>query len=216
MVMKAFLSALLATLIGCATVPEAAKQYQEPMSPDPEPGKVVNLTFHVDTSCPAADRAAMYKAADIWRSQTGQMANIRFVHDLDYDSIVGLYSHTYDGHNMLSCLPQDASSVKASDEASPGGAWTLGWVVPLGGIHNDAGAPVRMSIVTERCRDPKFRLSVYLHEFGHALGLKHDDYFDTIMFRSTYDGKTTCLRKRDLEAYCEVNNCGTTQTYPCE
>lgn len=215
--MKKYLFLLLCFVLGCGgcgvQVPPPAP---EPMTPDPGPGTKVTVVLHVDTGCPGPDIAAMYKAADIWRSQTGQLADIRFVRDLDYESVIGLYQHTYNGDNMLTCVTSDSDQVKTMDGGQEPGAFTLGWVLPARGIKAPGGGPVHVSMVSDRLRGERYRTAVYLHEFGHVLGLKHIDAFDTIMWHSTYDGKTTCLKKRDLEQFCDVHECGTTQTFPCE
>lgn len=201
---------------GACAEPPMSTVPSGPMSPDPEPGRPVELVVHADTSCSRQDVKAMHEAADTWKAQSGLLANIRIVHDLDYSSVIGLYGHTYNGDTLLTCVPEDSPEVKFHDGDGKAPSVTLGWVYPPRGMKSPGKEPVHISMVSDRLRGNSFRKSVYLHEFGHALGLAHIESFDTVMWPSTYDGKTTCLKKPDLDQFCEVHDCGTTQTFPCE
>ena len=85
-----------------------------------------------------------------------------------------------------------------------------------GGIHNPAGSRVIGGFVADRISSLGVRTQVMIHEFGHALGLPHVGARQAMMYPSADPHRTDCLKKPDLVAICDVNECGKYKMIPCE
>lgn len=203
---------LLALLVGCGKPAIAPIRTLEPLVPDiSEPVRPV-VTIHADTEFSDDDKAAIAGACRIWNYQTNGIVNITVVYDLDFNDMTALQAHMTNGDNYIVSLESWMPSVVAMDGED---AKVLGWMGPAGGIHNPWGLPVHGAFVADRLND-KNRLQVFVHEFGHLLGLSHLPEVQATMYPHIVNGRKACLHKPDLEAFCRVNECGTHTMYPCE
>ncbi len=204
--MKRLLVLLFVFLAACARpqIGEIAHGATPPLAPV--------LTFHMDTDFTPQERADASEAATLWNKQTGGVARLTLVFDLDFNSLNSIES--LKDSNVIVRAESGMNLVTQADESSGCSGCVLGWMTS-GGIHNVTHDPVRGVFVADRLDDAS-RLQVMLHEFGHALGLPHIGSRQAIMYPSLQPGKSSCLKKPDLVAFCEVNECGSAQMVPCE
>lgn len=192
--------------------------------PGHEPTRAPVVTLHMDTDFTVDERAVIQAAADAWRKQTGGLAVITLDYDLDFTSVSNLAEHQLRGDHLVaraegwmdmvsyedSDCPQDEPVTERNEHEC-----VLGWVTS-GGIHNPMGQPIHGAFVMDRLQEPGLLIQVVLHEFGHALGLPHLGAIQAVMYPSAFAKRTACLKLPDLQAFCQVNACGNTKTYPCE
>lgn len=221
--MRLIIVAVLVWLATCAqacSVPTVGQ-----LVPGAENPKAPFVVLHMDTDFTPSERANAQKAADIWHRQTGGLAIIVLDWDLDFSSISNLAEQQLSLHHLVVRAESGMRIVQDADDDScpPDNVitpWdehqcTLGWMTS-GGIHNPFHRPIHGAFVVDRIADSNLQLLVMLHEFGHALGLPHVDAVQAIMYPSAIRTKTACLRQADLQAFCQVNDCGSTKMVPCE
>ncbi len=163
------------------------------------------ITLHMDTEFTAEERADANNAALLWNKQTGGVAKITLLYDLDFNSPSEL--ERLQDSNLVIRAESDMRVVVAMDNGCVG--CVLGWMTS-GGLHNVGHGPINGAFVVDRI-PRESRTQVMLHEFGHALGLPHVPARQAIMYPSLQAGQSTCLKKPDLVAFCEVNECGSAQ-----
>ncbi len=169
--------------------------------------------IHADSAFSIPERNAIDDSAKVWNLQTGGLAKITIVYDLDFDSLTSIQEHISDKHHLMARMESWMSSVQDVDTY---GAKVLGWVSPSGGIHNPWKKPIFVAFVMDRMLDRAYTMQVMVHEFGHVLGLPHLASPQALMYPSIIVGRSACLKKPDLAAFCEVAECGTVQMVPCE
>jgi len=202
------LAALVTAVVACAP----AATYRQPTArtslgalvPDVEDLKPAAVTLHLDVDFTPVEREAMTAAASIWFRQTSGLAAITLTWDLDFDDMSGLRYHEMLGHNTVVRLTSDLETTAAVDKESGCNSCVLGFMT-AGGIHS--GKPIHGAFIVDRLITPNRMLQVFLHEFGHVLGLSHRPERHAIMFASIVDGKTPCLKRPDLVGFCDVNDC---------
>jgi len=183
--------------------------------PGAESVRPARAELHMDVDFTESERADAAKATDIWRKQTGGLADIRLVYDLDFNDLAGLNEHLELNHSVVVRRTSEQDSVVAADAEAQCDGCVLGWM-NSGGIHAPGHKPIHGAFVVDRFTMPGIQLQVMLHEFGHVLGLPHVEARQAIMYPSVVLGRTQCLKKSDLVAFCDVNECGSTVLYPCE
>ncbi len=203
---------------GCAAPqvmphPPTMKEALGGLVPNAEEPKAPTVVLHVDTDFTSEERAEMEDAAAIWYVQTSHLAVIALVYDLDFSDMANLKAHVDADDNLVARMESWMRAVQEGDQPH---AMVLGWVSPGGGIHNPEHAPTHVAFVTDRFLDRDMALQVITHEFGHVLGLPHVASRQSIMYPSINRGRKVCLKKADLTAFCEVNECGTVRMLPCE
>lgn len=204
---------IAAGCINCKSVPSpTVKTLLESMVPDVSEPEKASVVLHFDTSFNESERSVIADAAKIWKVQTGGLADIKTVYDVDFESLVGLQEHVERGENIIVKLEAWMPQVQAMDESGK----ALGWMGPSGGIHNPWKKPIHGAFVPERWVDRDYSLQVVVHEFGHVLGLPHAAPIQGIMYPSVIVGRKACLKTSDLAAFCQVNSCGTVRMVPCE
>ena len=179
--------------------------------PTIEPKAIV----HCDTAFTTDERQQLFAAADLWKRQTSGLAEVTLVFDVDFASTSNIQNHVDLQHNMM--LQLESWMPAVSDE---GTAKTLGFVSPSGGIHNPWHKPLTVGFVVDRVApngisDATLK-QIALHEFGHVFGVPHQLAMNAIMFPSAVKTDSVCLKRPDLAAFCQVNDCGTRRMYPCE
>ncbi len=186
-----------------------------PGATEPIPAKI---TIHADVDFVPSERAWFSTAANTWRLQTGGLAQVTMVYDLDFTSTSNLRKHVDDGDNLMLRADSFMEIVQKMDleDCPPDKACVLAWVNPSGGIHNPWHKPVNSVFIPDRYPDAKYATLVILHEMGHMLGLPHLNQVQSIMYPSIVPQRTACLKKADLNAFCDANECGTTILHPCE
>ena len=181
------------------------------------PTKAPSATIHCDTGFTADERKQLLEAADTWKRQTSGLASITLMFDVDFTSTIDIQSHAEAGHNLMLQLESWMPMVQRQDGS---GGLLLGVVSPSGGIHNPWRKPLTVGFVVDRLApdgvsDATLK-QIALHEFGHVLGVPHQAAANAIMFQHAIATASVCLKKPDLAAFCQVNECGTYKMYPCE
>ena len=212
--------ALIVTLVACAPAPN----YQRPtartalsaMVPDADDLKPASATMHMDVDFTSEEREDLATSVGIWSRQTSGLAAIWLIYDLDFNDLIGLREHVFMDHHTVVRLTGNMRSVESADMEGGCKECVLGWMTE-GGIHNAAHKPVHGAFVVDRLINQNRRIQVFLHEFGHALGLAHVPQRHAIMYESVVAGRVTCLKKPDLVEFCNVNNCPPNSLIlPCE
>lgn len=194
--------------VGCRTAQSKVVELA-PMVPDVSAPVPPVVTVHADTDFSDVDKKAIADACHIWSVQTDRLTKITVVYDLDFNDMASVQSVAKDVYivSLESWMP----AVRAMD----GDGIVLGWMGPAGGIHNPWGIKPHGAFVADRLNS-KNRLQVFVHEFGHLLGIPHLPNIQATMFPNIIVGRKACLHKPDLDAFCSVNECGTHTMYPCE
>ena len=218
---KALLAMLaMALVVSCAPVQPAYRQPTartalEAMVPDAEDLKPAQVTLHMDTDFTPSEREDLATSVGIWSRQTSGLAAIWLIYDLDFNDLIGLQDHAFRDHNTVVRLTSELMSVASADLEAGCVGCVLGWMTN-GGIHNERHVPVRGAFVVDRLLTQNRRVQVFIHEFGHVLGLSHVTQRHAIMYPSIAEGRTTCLKQPDLKEFCSVNECGHALLLPCE
>lgn len=205
---KAFVYFLVALILQACAADSVSLKYPKPLAPA--------VTLHGDTSYTAPERKAIEKAADIWREQTGGQANIKIVWDRDPSAVKVDTEHTLRKSSsddlqvvLIDCM------IAAENDLPPCMPTLLGWVDIPGGIHNHEHEPVSVNFIPDRYETESKFVSVAIHEFGHLLGLPHQNVTQAVMY-PTQNAEKTCLKPSDLASFCSVNVCDGRKMYPCE
>lgn len=167
----------------------------------------VDMLFHADVDFTEVERDHIAIVLDTFRAQTGGLADVKVVYDLDFSGPVSSLEELR-ASNLITRIDSHHSSV--TDER---GEWKriLGWTAfnnHLAGV-----SPVRMAIVGDKTGDV-FR-AVFMHEMGHALGMGHVNSLHALMYPSIKSDQA-CLTRADISEFCRVNECGNTKMIPCE
>lgn len=217
---RAFLSFLVLLCVlatSCAKAPMVTVTTKlaelAPLVPDPQPTTKPVVELHGDTTFDADERKTVELAAKLWRLQTSNVAVITLVWDVDFASVSNLQEHVNKHHHTLLKTVSWAEDVREQDRPN---SFVLAFVYPRGGIHNPWGDAVTMKLVMDRLDDTTRMFQVTVHEFGHVFGVPHLESVQSVMFPAYFPGKTSCLKRHDLVAFCNVNECGSAQMFPCE
>ena len=174
-----------------------------------------SIVIHMDTAFTEEERKDADYAALVWKTQTSGLADIQLVYDVDFGSVSKLNSLIDSHANIVIRYESGMIAVDSADAAAGCDGCVLGWMTS-GGIHNPAGDPVMGGFVADRISRIGVRTHVMIHEFGHSLGLPHVGARQALMYPSVDPRRTTCLKKPDLVAFCDVNECGNHKMIPCE
>lgn len=211
---------ILATLVACcgACVDTGTQRSQLDVTDllplpgvrNPHPPSV---TLHMDVDFTPQERFAATMAGDIWAVQTSGQARLSFTWDVNTDDHAAMTDHLYLGHNLVFRVTSSSVAAQLQDFAHGCIGCVLGWMTD-GGIHNVTHQPVQGAFVMDRIQ-PDDRIQVFMHEFGHVLGIPHSTSPQAIMYPTVWPGRTPCLRQPDLVGFCTVNECSQ-KTYSCE
>ena len=214
--------ALVLLVTGCAGTKAIVRPATvSTMVPDAEEPRPPEVTLHMDTAFTAEEREDAFRATEVWRKQTNELARIHLVYDLDFDDLIGLNKLFTNGASLVVRRDSEDTLVQGADEESGCDGCVLGWM-NSGGLHASGHPPVHGAFVFDRLEGlnadliPGIRLQVMIHEFGHVLGLPHVAATQALMYPGVIPGRTSCLKQADLSAFCSVNVCGTTRMFPCE
>lgn len=206
---KAFVYFLVALILQACAADSVSLKYPKPLAPE--------VTLHGDTSFTPSERSSLETAAGVWREQTNGQANIKIVWDRDPDSLkVEATEHTLRKKTsedmevaLIDCM------IAAENDLPPCMSTLLGWVDEPGGIHNPEHVYVSVNFIPDRYETGSNFVSVAIHEFGHLLGLPHQNVPQAVMY-PTQSAEKTCLKPSDLASFCSVNVCDGRKMYPCE
>lgn len=198
--------------ISCKATSPSVKTLLASEVPDASEPMRAHAELHMDADFNDFERSVIADAVKIWKIQTGGLADISVVYDLDFNSILNIQEHTEKDHHTVVKLEAWMPQVQAMD----GDGKVLGWMGPTGGIHNPWHKPIHGAFVPERWTDREYSLQVVIHEFGHVLGVPHSPAVQGIMYPHIVSGRKACLKTSDLAAFCQVNTCGTAKMVPCE
>lgn len=207
--MRYLVAFVLLLIVGCTkpmTVTTLVPGAQEPLAP--------SVTLHMDTDFTTSERASAQEAVDLWRNQTSGLANITLVYDLDFNSLSNLQEHVAEGHHLVASMESWMSVVQSEDESNHCDGCVLGWM-NAGGVHGVGHRPIHGAFVLDRI-PADMLTAIMVHEFGHVLGVPHVGAIQGVMYPAAIRGRTACLKKPDLVAFCSVNECGNRKMYPCE
>lgn len=209
----------LVLMLGCtAPVTPVREPTLEEIVPGAKAPVAPVVTINCDTAFTPPERAELQIAVDLWKFQTSGLAVITLVYDVDFESTQDIKAHVEAGHNIMLRLESWMDIV--TDEDADQGAKLLGLVSPAGGIHNPWQKPLTVGFVVDRLGDNSISgttlTQVALHEFGHVLGVSHQNTMNAIMFPSAIRARDVCLKPADLSAFCLANVCGTFKMHPCE
>lgn len=177
--------------------------------------KAASLTIHCDVDFTSHERDWFTTAASIWAFQTNGLADIRVVFDLNFQDTYNLAYHRDQKHNLILRGDSSLELVQEEDRDCGRPGCTLAFVTS-GGIHNPWGKPINGVFIPERYPSDEYAIMVVLHEMGHMFGLPHLPSVQSLMFPSIISNRSACLKKADLSAFCDVNECGSTKMRPCE
>ncbi len=170
MCMRILFLALILALTSCAPKVIPPRVTVATLLPDAEQTREPKVVLHMDTAFSPEERANAATAADTWYKQTGGLAQITLVYDLDFDDLVGMNQLFTSGANLVVRRDSDDTIVQASDAESDCEGCVLGWM-NAGGLHGPGHQPIHGAFVVDR--HPELQLAVMLHEFGHVLGVAH-------------------------------------------
>lgn len=204
--------ALVALLICCSCTQVPHSPAADTTESVPEPTSPATVTIHGDVDFTPAEREKLLLAAEVWHVQTDKCAQISIIWDADLTDTEWVKAHKDD--NLLGRFTSEAEFVRESDDES--GAKLLGRVSPSGGIHNPWRKPVRMVLIADRLDARDSWIATAVHEFGHVLGVPHVQAVQGVMFPYYIAHRHQCLKKPDLVAFCQVNECGSKKMHPCE
>jgi hypothetical protein len=172
--------------------------------------------MHGDKSFTESERNQIETAAGVWREQTSGQANIRIVWDWSKDTTIPKEEHKIEKLTSLD-LEVILTDCYLSEQMDvpPCSPMVLAWVEQSGGIHNPEHEPVMLKFIPDRYKSGESFVSVAIHEFGHVLGLPHQNVPQAVMYPSQNAVKT-CLKPSDLASFCQVNECDGRKMYPCE
>ena len=169
----------------------------------------------MDVDFTADERADAQDAANIWRAQTSGLADINLVYDADFNDLTTMGLLMDADANIVVRRTSDMVTVLKADEEADCFGCVLGWM-NAGGIHGPTHKAIHGAFVVDRITAPGIQIQVMIHEFGHVLGVPHVGAIQGLMYPAVIPGRTACLKKPDLVAFCGVNECGIHKMYPCE
>lgn len=207
-------SIVLAACTGCGAKPKTHVNVPAVVEKEstPDPTAPAYVLFHADTSFTPSERESLALAAEMWRIQTDGLADIHLLFQVNCNDDQSLELHKE--ANLLCRFESTEDYIVEHDAQGQGDL--LGQVAPSGGIHNPWRKPLRMLLVVDRLDTRDRFASVAIHEFGHVLGLPHTSAVQAVMFPMYIKHEHSCLKQPDLQAFCQVNDCGTHKMHPCE
>lgn len=177
------------------------------------------IAFHADTNFTAPERVCLAESAKQWHDQTSGLVDITYTYDYDGKSSKSVIDNQHNArltrwNSDMFLVKETEAYLEHSRGAEPDSIQLLGQMRTEDGIHNKYGQPLEVVLVMDRLQNPIDCKSIAIHEFGHALGLEHDDSAHVIMNTSYVPG-TACLKKNDLLQFCINNKCADVPMHPC-
>ena len=160
------------------------------------------MVLHADVTFKPEERKWIGIAANNIAEQSAGTLEVLVDYDLRFNNISILENGSQD---FLVRAPADAPYVTYEDSNT---SRLLGVVAGVDLDNYSTVGPKRIYLVADRLWTTTVFIHVAMHEMLHALGLRHVDDPDAVMFFQVQNSfPSTCLSKADAEELCRVNWC---------
>lgn len=150
----------------------------------------------IDSRFTSKELSLIIKAADEWFIKTKGKAQFELVFNFD----VSKYSNFDKNGNILVMVKasKDDEYIKNIDKNQN----------TILGFYDARGDVPFISIVADRMKfaSDEYYYGVVIHEFGHSLGIRHNNIEGTVMF-PTMDKSSSHLQQADIDQFCDRYNC---------
>jgi hypothetical protein len=171
-----------------------------------------SLVLHADTDFGPGERERIAEAINALNEGSAGAVEVNAVYDLDFYDTSSIVAHAQD--DLLVRAPTDAPYVVHED--GPDGM-LLGVTAGLDLDRYDPSVQKRVYLVADRLWSRDVFVHVTEHEVMHALGARHVDDLNAVMFRSVVGTHpTTCLTWSDATELCRAVGCKAQTTNWCK
>lgn len=193
------LAILMLVVVSCSEYPT----YPTNSSP---PYSYSHRNVYADINFSDKERDILISALDEWNCSTNHIVNLVYMGRIDKEYSNGLNPDT---DIFVKRTSESDPIVKYLDKGENGGMVVVGYFQDI----NDEYTPqdlhnltARIYIVPSRVYDYGKYKSLFIHEFGHSIGLYHLKIEGTVMWPAL-DKASINLTKDDLINFCDLYHC---------